>query len=1548
DKKTGYTVTITHANGTTESKDLFNGKDGQTPQVEAVKGDDGKTHYSFYVLGPDGTTHVPVGTVDTPEAPKVKADGDKYVFYLDNGTPDDPSDDTKLGEIEKPAAGKDGDTINVTPLKGDTEHPNGGYTVEIIGSDGTTKSSTPVYNGNDGKTPQLEPVTDPDTGKVTGYKFFVIGDDGQTHETVGTFDVPETPKSKLSDDKKSYIFYLDDGTPDDPSDDTTLGTVPIGDTIAVSDYKPADDSDKKTGYTVTITHADGTTETKNLFNGDAATAPIITPNKDDDGNVLSYTITYPGQEPITIYNGTKGEKGDKGDAPTLEAVTDPKTGKTTGYKFYVIDANGNKQEVGDFEAPKDGDTISVTDITPTDADSRTGYILTIKHADGSQDVKTVYNGQDGQTPVVTPVTDVSGKVTGYTFTLNGQPSGTVLNGTDGQTPQVAEVKDDDGNVTGYEFYYVNGEGERIVVGQVATPKPITIVDNTKDEDGTTTLTFSDGNKVTIKDGKDGAAGQTPQVKAVVGEDGKTNYEFYVTDKAGKETPVGTIEAPKDGKTPKIEPVTDGDGKTIGYNFYYTNDAGEEVSMGRVDAPKDGQTPTVKPHTDSEGKTDGYIFTLNGVDYTVLNGKDGANGKDADALTVTGSIINEAGDTVITFSDGSHVTVPKGQKGDNAQTPNVRAVTGEDGKTSYEFYVTDKDGKEIPVGTVDAPKDGQTPAVTPHTDSNGDVDGYVFTLNGKDYIVKNGADLTVRSTTLDTDGNTVITFSDGSQVTVAKGTDGKDGKDGQTPKVRAVTGEDGKTNYEFFVTDKDGKETTVGTVEAPKDGKDGQTPTIEAVKDGDGNITNYNFYYTNEAGDKVSMGSVEAPKDGQTPDVKPHTDSNGNVDGYVFTLNGKDYIVKNGADLTVDNSITDSEGNTVITFSDGSQVTIDKGADGKDGVDGKDGEDGQTPQVRAVTGEDGKTRYEFYVTDKDGKETTVGTVDAPQDGAAGKDGKTPQIEAVKDGDGNITSYDFYYLDDAGNKVTTGTIQAPKDGKTPEVKPHTDGNGDVDGYTFTLNGVDYTVKNGKDGVDGKDGKDGEDGKDGVNGTNGKDATPLTVTGSFIDEDGNTRIIFSDGSTVLVKKGEDGQTPQVEPVTDANGKVTDYNFFYLDEDGKKISVGIVPAPADGKDGQTPTVKPHTNLNGQVDGWTFTLNGVDYDVLNGAKGDKGDDGTAGDTGEGGTDQTGIAGDGIRALFMNAVPEPVYQINDADNPPDTTTGTPTGDPSGNPTGTTTGTPTGDPSGNPTGTTTGTPTGDPSGNPTGTTTGTPTGDPSGNPTGTTTGTPTGDPSGNPTGTTTGTPTGDPSGNPTGTTTGTPTGDPSGNPTGTTTGTPTGDPSGNPTGTTTGTPTGDPSGNPTGTTTGTPTGDPSGNPTGTTTGTPTGDPSGNSTGTTTGTPTGDSSAQTFGQQNSTTDVPGHQETRPTLPDTLGTGDDDSGQDTYRQGIATSRNGLTSRVLVANGSGSIASANGRPTLPETGNSDDAALIMIGVGVTIADALAAFSVAKKRRDSDDDPLY
>ena len=201
---------------------------------------------------------------------------------------------------------------------------------------------------------------------------------------------------------------------------------------------------------------------------------------------------------------------------------------------------------------------------------------------------------------------------------------------------------------------------------------------------------------------------------------------------------------------------------------------------------------------------------------------------------------------------------------------------------------------------------------------------------------------------------------------------------------------------------------------------------------------------------------------------------------------------------------DDDGNVKIIFTDGTEIVIPAGKDGKPGDKGEPGKDGQN-------GADGK----------DGQNGDDG-----KDGQNGADGKSAfDIWKEQPGNENKTLDDFL-------KETRGKDGADgKDGqKGDKGEPGKDGRDGTNG------------RDGKDGINGKDGAAGEsafdiwkkqpgnenktmddflktiNGKDGKDGKDGRDGRGIQHIGK--DRHGNTVITLTDG-TQFVLDGDKGMT-------------------------------------------------------------------------------------------------------------------------------------------------------------------------------------------------------------------------------------------------------------------------------------------------------------------------------------------------------------------------------------------------------------------------------------------
>lgn len=240
-----------------------------------------------------------------------------------------------------------------------------------------------------------------------------------------------------------------------------------------------------------------------------------------------------------------------------------------------------------------------------------------------------------------------------------------------------------------------------------------------------------------------------------------------------------------------------------------------------------------------------------------------------------------------------------------------------------------------------------------------------------------------------------------------------------------------------------------------------------------NVSNQNKSVITNAGFNKNGDFILTLLDGTDVNVSNVSNSKGKdgTDGKNGT-NGK-----NGANGKDGRSITlasvNSEGQLVITYSDGSSVNLDKlvginGIDGKDGTDGKDGVGINTVNIT----EDGK----LNITLTNGTTLNLGTIKGEK----------------------------------GDKGDTG-VQGEKGDK-----------GD-------------TGEQGIQGVAGKDGINGTNGVDGKDGTNGKDG--VGIANVLINTSGELELTFSDGEQINLgnvkgSKGEKGDTGE-QGIQGATGK-------------------------------------------------------------------------------------------------------------------------------------------------------------------------------------------------------------------------------------------------------------------------------------------------------------------------------------------------------------------------------------------------------------------------------
>ncbi|WP_461215778.1 MucBP domain-containing protein, partial [Lacticaseibacillus sp. GG6-2] len=312
------------------------------------------------------------------------------------------------------------------------------------------------------------------------------------------------------------------------------------------------------GTRITVKHVDGSPDTvTTVWNGNDGATPVISPTGKDNGDgTTTYDVTVNGNSAgtITIPNGKDGA-----DAKT-PLVRDGKDGQIEFYLPGTKDDGSDDTVLGSIEPPKDGDTITATPVAGDDTHPNGGTKITVKHGDGSDDtVTTVWNGNDGATPVISPTGKDNGDgTTTYDVTVNGNSAGTITipngkDGADAKTPLVRDGKD--GQI---EFYLPGTKddgSDDTVLGSIEPPKDgdtITATpvagDDTHPNGGTKiTVKHGDGSDDTVTtvwngdDGTDGAsafdiwkaadpdrkdATEGDFLASLQGDDGKSAYELW--------------------------------------------------------------------------------------------------------------------------------------------------------------------------------------------------------------------------------------------------------------------------------------------------------------------------------------------------------------------------------------------------------------------------------------------------------------------------------------------------------------------------------------------------------------------------------------------------------------------------------------------------------------------------------------------------------------------------------------------------------------------------------------------------------------------------------------------------------------------------------------------------------------------------------------------------------------------------------------------------------------------------------------------------------------
>lgn len=332
------------------------------------------------------------------------------------------------------------------------------------------------------------------------------------------------------------------------------------------------------------------------------------------------------------------------------------------------------------------------------------------------------------------------------------------------------------------------------------------------------------------------------------------------------------------------------------------------------------------------------------------------------LTIVSSVVDEDGNTTVTFNDDSTLIIPKGVQGERgldgesvtfeSLTPEQKSeLTGQQGLSAYQLAVQE--------GFV------------------GSEFEWLESLKGQDGT--NGTD----GKSFDYDS---LSPEQKAEIKGEKGDKGdsfeyEDFTQVQLDELRGVDGADGKSSYELaletgyqgsledYLQSLHGKDGTDGTsltwddlTPVQKDslkGEDGHIVDIVPVTDVEENEIGYEIIVTDPNEETVSSGIIYHGKDLIASEL---TEEQLQVMSIKITKEDKDEL-----------------GNTLLTFSDGTTITVSKGDRGESGVDGLHG---NTTSVE--NNEDGS--YDIVVTNPNSEtEISRTTVRDGVDGTNGTDG-----------------------------------------------------------------------------------------------------------------------------------------------------------------------------------------------------------------------------------------------------------------------------------------------------------------------------------------------------------------------------------------------------------------------------------------------------------------------------------------------------------------------------------------------------------------------------------
>ena len=712
------------------------------------------------------------------------------------------------------------------------------------------------------------------------------------------------------------------------------------------------------------------------------------------------------------------------------------------------------------------------------------------------------------------------------------------------------------------------------------------------------LDFTDGNFTTASVGANGVVKYDVNLgKIKNGADGKTG----VDGNDGLATVKTVVEAINNSGW--LANATKSTGELDGTS------TATKVKPGAVVNFDAGKNLKVKQIINGDDHTYTYSLdsNLTNLDKIVVNGKDGANGKDGVTITGPNGAKGEDGKVGITGKDGKDAVSIAGK--DGVGHIGLTGPKGADGSDGKSVDISTNDGTQTLVNQEPGTDKSQRIVYTPK-----DKDGNP--IKGKD-----GKDIVREVATMDdglkfagddgqTDDSKVIAKKLNQKVDIVGGAD----KTKLTENNIGVNNKDGKLDVQLS---KDINLTDAGSIKfgdnnlsINKDGltiTNGPSVTKEGINAGNKAITNVKAGTNNT--DAVNVSQLNAVKAAERH-IKPGeyaVDNSGNVTMTYLDGNGQDVanekavitgvakndlsnitdagkkvitglgsVVKAGQNVTVDtdtdattgqktytvNAIAQNLGDAELAYKSNGDAATKNTVKVSDGLDFTNGN-----FTTASVGANGVVKYDV----------NIGEI---EHGANGKDGKP----GVKGNDGLATVKTVVEaINNSGwlanatkstgeldgtstaTKVKPGAVVNFDAGKNLKVKQII--NGDDHTYTYSLDSnltnLDKIVVNGKDGANGKDGvtitgpngAKGEDGKVGITGKDGKDAVSIAGKDGVghIGLTGPKGADGSDGKSVDISTNDGTQTlVNQEPGTDKSQRIV---YTPKDKDGNPIK---------GKDGK------------------------------------------------------------------------------------------------------------------------------------------------------------------------------------------------------------------------------------------------------------------------------------------------------------------------------------------------------------------------------------------------